>query len=577
MESVRKSIDERALHKREYDSRVNERQMQTTEGKVDMSKALDVSLVDTKSRGIESEKQDTSSRSENDINVDDADIRSIYNEEPMAEVQLTADHNVYATGQQHTQQPEFSNEGEVDHNAEQSHDIRHLRAKSTDNQITELSNQSLNFENICLKKTVAQFQKDFSKLEAHCINLELQLPNNVLKSGQHGQFLKDKTKTIEHTTSLIAQNAEFKAQLQEKGFAIAALKNELRKLTGNSVNTKFEKPDWGNQFYIHSETNQLEGESAFAKPHYVIAPSSSKNSSKSVSTSTLKETYGLNDMIHKYYLQDAREKTQESGMNSRPNVMPSDRSQSTDNGSKPKPKINNQKSRNWHASKTSYVTTKTVPIAEHSRNSRNFSDSKHFVCSTCQKCVFHANHDACETKFLNEVNLLVIVPSHKTTTRYKPVDQISIAKKQDRQIPTRQRFRLERYSPLAQPSASTSINVKEEQTLDLSVGTPFYLKNERIKAWIKENMISSRPRVNIKQLCGRREQASMVGPHRAGAESDSLPYAHIQDLMTYIWHQDLRIKKAKIHAKTKTSANSDIQDLPYRYQEFQDKDVKGDC
>nr|GEV81146.1 hypothetical protein [Tanacetum cinerariifolium] len=35
MEFVKKSIDKRALHKREYDSWVNERQMQTTEEKVD--------------------------------------------------------------------------------------------------------------------------------------------------------------------------------------------------------------------------------------------------------------------------------------------------------------------------------------------------------------------------------------------------------------------------------------------------------------------------------------------------------------------------------------------------------------
>nr|GEV40465.1 Gag-Pol polyprotein [Tanacetum cinerariifolium] len=39
LESVKKSIDEKAQHKREYDSWVNERQMQTTEEKVDMSKA----------------------------------------------------------------------------------------------------------------------------------------------------------------------------------------------------------------------------------------------------------------------------------------------------------------------------------------------------------------------------------------------------------------------------------------------------------------------------------------------------------------------------------------------------------
>ncbi|GJW06322.1 hypothetical protein Tco_1568745 [Tanacetum coccineum] len=114
--------------------------------------------------------------------------------------------------------------------------------------------------------------------------------------------------------------------------------------------------------------------------------------------------YNSNDMVHKHYLEEAKKKTQENSRNSEPSVMPSARSQSTTNGSKPKPRINNQKSRNWPASKSSCVTTKTVPIAEHSRNSRSFSDSKHFVCSTCQKCVFNANHDSCVTKFLNEVN-----------------------------------------------------------------------------------------------------------------------------------------------------------------------------
>ncbi|GJU22312.1 hypothetical protein Tco_1155654 [Tanacetum coccineum] len=44
-------------------------------------------------------------------------------------------------------------------------------------------------------------------------------------------------------------------------------------------------------------------------------------------------------------------------------------------------------------------------------------------------------------------------------------------------------------------SAGTSINVQEEQTLDLSAGTPLNLKKERIKAWIKENVISRRPRL----------------------------------------------------------------------------------
>ncbi|GJT64233.1 hypothetical protein Tco_1015713 [Tanacetum coccineum] len=52
--------------------------------------------------GTESEVQDESSRSGNDTDADDVDIRPIYDEEPMTEVQLTAECNIFAIGQQHT-------------------------------------------------------------------------------------------------------------------------------------------------------------------------------------------------------------------------------------------------------------------------------------------------------------------------------------------------------------------------------------------------------------------------------------------------------------------------------------------
>nr|GEV83650.1 hypothetical protein [Tanacetum cinerariifolium] len=88
MESVKNSVNERALHKREYDRWVNERQMQTTEEKVDTSKSLDASLVDTESSRTESNEHDKSSRSWNDAHDDDADVKPIYDEEPMAEILL---------------------------------------------------------------------------------------------------------------------------------------------------------------------------------------------------------------------------------------------------------------------------------------------------------------------------------------------------------------------------------------------------------------------------------------------------------------------------------------------------------
>ncbi|GKB88648.1 hypothetical protein Tco_0960920 [Tanacetum coccineum] len=47
----------------------------------------------------------------NDTYADDADIRPIYDKEPMADVQLTTECNIFAIGQQHTKQPEIIVEG----------------------------------------------------------------------------------------------------------------------------------------------------------------------------------------------------------------------------------------------------------------------------------------------------------------------------------------------------------------------------------------------------------------------------------------------------------------------------------
>ncbi|GJZ52012.1 hypothetical protein Tco_0606527 [Tanacetum coccineum] len=89
-----------------------------------------------KSRANERPKQNNRGKdryeSGNDAHVDDADIRPINNEELMAEVHTTAEINIFATGQQHSEQPEFNNEGKADQNAEQCHDIRPLPAKLTD-------------------------------------------------------------------------------------------------------------------------------------------------------------------------------------------------------------------------------------------------------------------------------------------------------------------------------------------------------------------------------------------------------------------------------------------------------------
>nr|GEV47026.1 hypothetical protein [Tanacetum cinerariifolium] len=135
--------------------------MQTQESKVDTGKVFNASLVITKSNMIESKVQDERNRPGNDTDTGDVDIKLIYDEEPMVEVQLTSEY------------------------LQRSYDS--------------------------IKKTRVQ-KKDH---------------NDPLIAQMNKKSIK---------------NADLKAQLQENIFAIAALKNELRKLKGNSVDTKFEKP-----------------------------------------------------------------------------------------------------------------------------------------------------------------------------------------------------------------------------------------------------------------------------------------------------------------------------------------------
>ncbi|GKE12526.1 hypothetical protein Tco_1416077 [Tanacetum coccineum] len=345
-----KSVAERTRHQRQYNRRVNKRQMQTHESKIDTGKAVDDDLVVTESSETASEVQDDSSRSGNDTDADDVDIKPIYDEERMAEVKLTAECNIFAIGQQHTEQPEIINEGRVDQYREQCQVKSPMLDSSPDNQTIEYSKQSLESENTLLKKNVAQFQKDFSRMEAHCIALELKYQNQALKSGQHG-----------------------------KGFCNCCFKNDLRKLKGNSVDTKFDKfdktsvlgkpviPSLTNQSVVRqpntfkSEKAQMskqrfasqvdvnktlskpvnqhylpkKTEFAFAKPDHMIASSSSRNSSKNM------PRFSSIDMVHNHYLDAAKKKIQERDRTSTTSMTTSARIQTTADDSKPKPRSNN--------------------------------------------------------------------------------------------------------------------------------------------------------------------------------------------------------------------------------------------
>ncbi|GJX18324.1 hypothetical protein Tco_0219156, partial [Tanacetum coccineum] len=102
------------------------------------------------------------------------------------------------------------------------------------------------------------------------------------------------------------------------------------------------------------------------------------------------------------------------------------------------------------------VTITDVPKADRSKSSSSFLDSKNFVCSTCHRCVFNANHDACIPKLLKEVNSRAKIQSNKTTNSNKPVDQKSHTQKPSRQIFTGHRFSPNKTSAVSEKTSPRS-------------------------------------------------------------------------------------------------------------------------
>ncbi|GJR80395.1 hypothetical protein Tco_0151180 [Tanacetum coccineum] len=181
MESVKKSIDERALHKREYDTRVNERQIQITEDKVDSEQHGQFSKVK-------------------------------------------------------------SNEAKV------KHDINVI--------------ETINIE---LEHKVAKLLKENETLKKHYKEMY-----NSIKTTR--------ARNIDYTTSLIAKNDDFKAQLQEKGFAIK--QSVLTTTAFKSERPRISKQRFASQVDVNNDLSKpvtthylpKERESAVAKPHHMIEP-----------------------------------------------------------------------------------------------------------------------------------------------------------------------------------------------------------------------------------------------------------------------------------------------------------------
>ncbi|GJW25261.1 retrovirus-related pol polyprotein from transposon TNT 1-94 [Tanacetum coccineum] len=285
------------------------------------------------------------------------------------------------------------------------------------------------------KESVENVKKDIDEIET--INIEL----------EHNQFdsiRKTRVQSKEQCDSLIAQinaksveNSDLNAQLQEKVFAITALKNKLRKLKGkNVVDTAVLKPNatitpgmfkldiepishrLKNNRDAHEELLVYVSQTCLnsPKPSRKLVAVTPMNKEKRVRfAEPVTSSSNIPKQIDSLKNKDSNKPLLTStGVKLTTSVSGSKPSGNTKNNRITRPPSSNQKNKvedHFRKVKSSLNKMNSVskPISnaliKHSVRNAKFES----ICAICNKCLFDANHDMCIIDYVNDVNVFQIV------------------------------------------------------------------------------------------------------------------------------------------------------------------------
>ncbi|GJX81508.1 hypothetical protein Tco_0330989 [Tanacetum coccineum] len=252
---------------------------------------------------------------------------------------------------------------------------------------------------------------------------------------------------------------DLKAQLQDKNIAISELKKLIEKWKGKSVDTKFDKPSVVRQ----PNAQRIPKPSVLGKPTPFSDSLERTNFAKKKSVSKTNESEGLSKPVTlqnlpqtatqavrntnvikpgMYRIASSTTQTRapqltQTSRNTNPRVSTSTGVAHRTNVSRPQPRSNQMKDK--VLPNTSQVKFKKTEVEDHPRISRysyqtksvttcnNSLNSKtsnvNVVCAACRKCVFNSNHDACVSKFLNDVNARTKKPHVVLVSTRKPKSQ----------------------------------------------------------------------------------------------------------------------------------------------------------
>ncbi|GJS49482.1 retrovirus-related pol polyprotein from transposon TNT 1-94 [Tanacetum coccineum] len=229
----------------------------------------------------------------------------------------------------------------------------------------------------------------FAKLEKHSISLEIalqecqeQLKNDtVCKEKASNVFQKEREQYFEIQ--------DLKAQLQDKNIAISELKKLIEKCKGKSVDTKFDKPS------VVRQPNAQR----IPKPLVLGKPAPFSDSLERKYFAKKKSVLKTNEHVElaSSTTQTRAPQLNQTSRNTNPRV-------STSTG-------------------VTHKTNVSRPSPMEQSNGKIRTSNVNVVCATCGKCVFNANHDACVSKFLKDVNARTKKPNGVPISTRKPKSQ----------------------------------------------------------------------------------------------------------------------------------------------------------
>ncbi|GJW84738.1 retrovirus-related pol polyprotein from transposon TNT 1-94 [Tanacetum coccineum] len=226
--------------------------------------------------------------------------------------------------------------------------------------------------------------KSFAKLENHSISLELALQqckeqmknNSICKENGSNVFRKE--------CEQYHKIQDWKAQMQDKNIAIITQQNLPQNRKQAEIHSNVLKPGMYRIATTTTQTRtpQLPHASRNTNPH--VSKSSGVNHTTSVSRPQLK-CYQVKDK-----------------------VVPNNS----------QVKFKKKEVEDHHRISSISKKTKSVTVCNDSSNSR--TSNVNVVCAECGKCVFNSNHDACVSRYLNDVNARTKKPNVVPISASKP-------------------------------------------------------------------------------------------------------------------------------------------------------------